>query len=567
MEVPPETLPVRVDIIAPPTARLAEPERVVEWVEYGASEQGTPALVSMVTDGNGDLFQMVTTFGSQIPESNFFQLGHLEFYALNKGQQFLFKLDGSDGSVLWHQELPCNVVEWEDDAEFAFCANHYWVTATQNGDAMVVGQSYNSERERRDWYLEDMAYAESIDHAHAMVARFDGTDGAELWRHHMLGRIEFSAGAVDKDDNIIVGGIYFPPVSFDGSPLDTNAPMERVSLSVVAKYSGDTGEYIWSKPIANATNPAEATDVISMGIDDVRTGPDGGIYICGPFSETMDFGIAELQPMVNAENMDVDVYVTRLESSDGASTWVRQFGRNQWEACLGLSIYPHKSQPLMMAYQSRWMANTEGLGLPVLVDDEGDEFNSNFRSEDYQMLLTLEPGSGEIMSYTAIEDTAFSRLATRLGYGWGSPSRNIAIDNENGHVAFTIGGLRSDGRQAGDTHSIGDFEFIWESDYGGISLLLAMDTAHQSVAAWGTWTDYSSCGLGRGARIFSQEFTDSGELIVSGICYCKTEFAGEIICDPEDNYFDNASFNELNRAFVLKLDYQRAIELYQASEN
>ena len=51
VENPPETPPVRVDIIAPPTARLAEPERVVEWIEYGASEQGTPGMVSMVTDG------------------------------------------------------------------------------------------------------------------------------------------------------------------------------------------------------------------------------------------------------------------------------------------------------------------------------------------------------------------------------------------------------------------------------------------------------------------------------------------------------------------------------------
>lgn len=113
------------------------------------------------------------------------------------------------------------------------------------------------------------------------VGAFDG-DGNPLWSKVLDagdgGFPELWQLAIDTDDNIIIGGAFTSPLSFDdqmytGLPGSGNAYLMKLTSA---------GERLWSR--------AFVTDVQYSSANRVAVGPAGRISASGIFNGTIDFG-------------------------------------------------------------------------------------------------------------------------------------------------------------------------------------------------------------------------------------------------------------------------------------
>ncbi|MDI1475898.1 carboxypeptidase regulatory-like domain-containing protein [Polyangium sp. y55x31] len=134
------------------------------------------------------------------------------------------------------------------------------------------------------------------------VAKFDA-GGNHLWSKGFLGGgANFTAVAIDGEDNVVLTGFSPPGTDFGGGPLPGDG--------VYAVKLDPSGKHLWSNSFGGGWHGDTATAVDSAG----------HVIITGSFEGTVDFGGG---PLVSAGN--ADIFVVELDAG-GNHEWSRSFG-------------------------------------------------------------------------------------------------------------------------------------------------------------------------------------------------------------------------------------------------
>ncbi|HNR19974.1 MAG TPA: T9SS type A sorting domain-containing protein [Bacteroidia bacterium] len=241
----------------------------------------------------------------------------------------------------------------------------------------------------------------SVDATDGFVSKLDSM-GNLIWTKVIAGTGNQTISAISLDNlgNVIVTGYFEDDVDFN--PGTGTAILNSFGNNdiFILKLNPTTGGFVWVKQIGGSGN--EATRIA------VKTDPQGKIYFCGYFEQTVDFdtgtGIFNLTSAGG-----YDGFVCQLDSS-GNLGWVKQFA--------GSGIYQY---PLSLA-----------------IDNTGSIYITGSFNGD----LDLDPGIGNHLvsaTTTAILDgdifiCKLDNIGNFLwGASFGSPGteqpNNILIDN------------------------------------------------------------------------------------------------------------------------------------------
>lgn len=145
----------------------------------------------------------------------------------------------------------------------------------------------------------------------AFIAKYSGSTGAHLWSHGFGGTgIDiFSCCAVDQAGNVYAGGASQGSASDFGGGNLPNTPPQNV---VVAKYDTN-GSWVWArKYIGGGVSYA-----YGLALD------SNNILLTGDFMGYIDFGGGHI---VAHSSTVSDLFVAKLNSSDGSYVWARGYG-------------------------------------------------------------------------------------------------------------------------------------------------------------------------------------------------------------------------------------------------
>ena len=146
----------------------------------------------------------------------------------------------------------------------------------------------------------------------AFVAKLDPS-GNFLWAKSIGGSLTESANSitVDNSGNILITGSFQGTANFGGSSLTSILnPVTSLSSSdvFIAKYANATGALIWVKQGA-AKFEDKGIDIVTDNLDNV--------YVCGQFSDTIQFTAIHNNAVINAG------FIIKLNSS-GTEVWFKK---------------------------------------------------------------------------------------------------------------------------------------------------------------------------------------------------------------------------------------------------
>jgi hypothetical protein len=155
----------------------------------------------------------------------------------------------------------------------------------------------------------------------AFVAKFDAS-GNHLWssRYGDIGEQRARSVAVDASGNVVVAGDFKNAIDFGINLTTTN---NRADV-FVAKLDG-SGGHIWSHQFGDAGYE-------SVGEHSLAVGPNGVIYMAGPFNDGIDFGGG----VMNSAGQD-DAFVAAFDAA-GAHQWSLHVGNADRQYPLGLAV-------------------------------------------------------------------------------------------------------------------------------------------------------------------------------------------------------------------------------------
>lgn len=153
----------------------------------------------------------------------------------------------------------------------------------------------------------------------AYIASYDG-NGGFLWVKKIgnPNTIEnFSFVEVGTTGDIYTGGTFTGDVDFNPSPsvgytLSAEIPVRYF----IAKYDG-LGNFIWARKLFSTTGDSHLNGITTDNMDN--------LYLCGDFSDTVDFNLANSQVfnLVSAGNLDG--FVAKY-APNAAFVWAKQIG-------------------------------------------------------------------------------------------------------------------------------------------------------------------------------------------------------------------------------------------------
>jgi len=128
----------------------------------------------------------------------------------------------------------------------------------------------------------------------------------------VTGSLEFTyvtEVAVDEFGNIFDAGTFYDLVDLDPGP--GTAHVQQTSNNFFVRKLDTEGNFLWAKTFS-------ATKITPV---DIKTAPDGGIYVIGRFEGAVDFDPGEGQSAFTSQG-DNDAFLLKLGSS-GKFDWVR----------------------------------------------------------------------------------------------------------------------------------------------------------------------------------------------------------------------------------------------------
>lgn len=245
------------------------------WAEkFNGSGYGYEFLA---VDGEGNTYVTGDFTGSVT-------LGNDTLTAASGMDVFVAKLD-KDGKVQWAKDFGGINDESAED-----------ITVDKNGNTYFTGTfsdqvTFGSET------------LESVESNDAFVAKLDNT-GEVVWAKQFggIGSDEASGIEVDKDDNTYITGKFEAQVSFSTKDGDVTLDGGQSSDVFVAKLNSD-GDLLWAKDFGDDSELDEAEDIV---VD-----KDGNTY---------------LFMTENVESGKENVFLTKLDKSDGSEVWKQTFG-------------------------------------------------------------------------------------------------------------------------------------------------------------------------------------------------------------------------------------------------
>lgn len=127
----------------------------------------------------------------------------------------------------------------------------------------------------------------------------------------------------DRNGDAIVVGSFQKTVDFGGGSLTATPSANNGGDIFIAKYSGSSGVYLWSKRIGSDLDEG----AISVAVDSTNN-----ILVAGYFQGTVDFGGVTL---TNAGSSDI--FVAKFASS-GSLLWAKRFGGTPADVCRAMVL-------------------------------------------------------------------------------------------------------------------------------------------------------------------------------------------------------------------------------------
>lgn len=117
--------------------------------------------------------------------------------------------------------------------------------------------------------------------------------------------------------NIYTGGTFTGDVDFNPSPSAGYTLSAEIPLRYfIAKYDG-LGNFIWARKLFSTTGDSHLNGITTDNMDN--------LYLCGDFSDTVDFNLANAQIFNLVSTGNLDGFVARY-APNAAFVWAKQIG-------------------------------------------------------------------------------------------------------------------------------------------------------------------------------------------------------------------------------------------------
>jgi hypothetical protein len=258
------------------------------WAKsFNAAEDQYGASISAAA--NGDVFIVGSMYGTM-------SFGSKTLTTKGSIDVFVARLDAATGEPKWSQSFGTSGLQY---------GRH--IAATSDGHLAVVG-------EFEDDIGFDGGFLGNKGKKDIFLAKLDGNDGTQKWAKAFGdGADQMGYGvAADTLGNIVITGYLEGKVDVGGVSL--NAGGNGKGDLLVASFASD-GTPNWSKSFGDSDNAQIGRDV---AVDAA-----GNVLVTGYFSGALQIGTTSLS---TSGGTAPDVFVAKLNASDGALGWARSFG-------------------------------------------------------------------------------------------------------------------------------------------------------------------------------------------------------------------------------------------------
>jgi uncharacterized membrane protein YqhA len=357
--------------------------------------------------------------------------------------------------------------------------------------------------------------------------------GALLWAKRIGGSSldEAYAIALTADGSVYIQGHFSGTVDFDPGPGAYNLTSSTFSDTFICKLSS-SGDFLWAKTIGGE----------SFGHygNSIAVSADGGIYITGEFSSTVDF-----DPGPGTYNLtsagSYDIFISKLDSS-GNFVWARRMGGSGNDSGLSIAVAADGS-----VYTTGCFSGTvdfdPGAGTSNLSSAGGyDIFVSKLDSSGNFVWAKAIGGTGDDYGKSIAVGPDGSACVT--GYFSGTadfdPGAGVCNLTSAGGKDIFISKLDSSGN------------FVWARKMGGSaddignSIVVAADGSVYTTGYFSGMVDFDP-GDGTytpaGADIFISRLDSSGNFIwARGINNGYPDFTGSIALAPDGSVYITGYF-------------------------
>jgi gliding motility-associated-like protein len=282
--------------------------------------------------------------------------------------------------------------------------------------------------------------------------------------------------AIDKEGNVIVGGIFNNTVDFDPGPATLNITSTAHMQSYIVKLN-PAGDLLWAKQFGNG--PVAHADSY---MTDIKCDERGDILLTGSFNGTCDFDPGPNVFNVKAsEGTARDGYIARLKGN-GDFVWVKTFGQT--------------------GFNNHFMTPTG-----IHIDGMNNIITAGYFIGDFD----FDPGLGVQRIYGNPFQSFILKLDAQGNFKWvkviggdeQDTGHDVAIDSDNNVYTIGVYGPTVDFDPGADTHMVtsphygpsgviklspgGDFVYaaLFQSISWGTSLFrrMVVDPAHNIYVA------------------------------------------------------------------------------------
>jgi ELWxxDGT repeat protein len=293
----------------------------LSWLK-GYSGGGNTELVSNIvqlTDGRlalaGIYNSLTLSFGNGVSITN---------VAATNTDFFVAKVDPADGTALWARAIGSATAEAGNgvlasalpDGGLAIAAPFISPVLAFTGSATTLIRAGSN-----DW----------------MVAKYD-TNGALQWAKAAGGTgsdVPQSMQVLSDGDVAVYGTVASTTAIFGvGEAGPVSLPSIGGTDAALARFSGTDGTLLWAKRFGSAGTEA-VPYLYGLGLL-----PDGSLTVTGTFAATIGrFGIGEAgQTLLAGASSNNDVYIARMNGTDGSLIWVKSAGGLFSESVAGLAL-------------------------------------------------------------------------------------------------------------------------------------------------------------------------------------------------------------------------------------
>lgn len=213
---------------------------------------------------------------------------------------------------------------------FLLYANHLFSQSSFSIGGKGADQAVDIERDTQGNFLMASFFSDSTDFDPSTGVNWKVSKGKEdigIAKYTTTGRLRwaFSIGSTqtdvpysvrqDSQGNVYLAGSFSATMDVDPSANVFNLANKGGTDGFLAKYDS-IGRFMWAIGIGSKSADA---------VYDIKIDNNGGVYVCGKFSETIDF-----DPNENVRNLvsngGNDVFLAKYAQSNGAYQWAMNLG-------------------------------------------------------------------------------------------------------------------------------------------------------------------------------------------------------------------------------------------------